>query len=345
MSTSTTKSIDKDDNEILPIAMIYRIENLNNNLKYYGLSQNHNKRWNGHINPPKKSKHYLANVVRVMKKKDPTLKFEWLSKTEGLYGNLRFKVIKIYENSITGKTLKELEIQYISFFNTFEGYGYNNAPGGDGVSIWTDDMRVNISNTRKRKYALERTNDPDYTRKRAEEQGCREFIAVNLETGEYRYQDDGRPWVSHIECAENVFGKRVRIGKAFRDSKFHGRAKNPLLRVDNWCFIYTDDPDEISKEWIKNAKKSLRLDNRKFKVYEALTGDFKGEFSNQRECCRILNLGTNTGNVSNMLNGNNANIKHVKGHVVIWSDDASSQKINELLVSARERLIHSSIKS
>ena len=148
-STSTVKSL---DNEILPTAMIYRIENLNNNLKYYGLTINHRNRWNGHINPPKKSKCHFANVIRAMKKEDPTLKFDWLSKTEVLYGNLRFKVIKIYENSITYKTLKDLEVQYISFFNTFEGYGYNNAPGGDGVSIWTEEMRVDISNTRKRKY-------------------------------------------------------------------------------------------------------------------------------------------------------------------------------------------------
>lgn len=343
-TTKTIKTTDNESNEILPIAMVYRIENLKNNLRYYGITTNVKKRWIAHVNPSINSKHYLANALRKMIEEEPTLKFEWLSEIEGLYGFFRFKVVQLYKDSVTRKTLNQIEIQYISFFDTFNGYGYNCTPGGDGVSEWTEEMRVNISITRKKKYKMEKDNDPDYTRNKAQEQGCREFIAVNLKTGEYRYQCDGRPWLSHKECSEHIFSKKgVRIGNAFRDSKYSGRAKNPLLRVGEWCFIYVDDQDKISKAWIKNAKKSFEDENRKFKVYKVLTGEYIGEYSNQRECARKLNLGKNSGNMSNMLNGNNDKIKHVKGHILIWSHNASPLKIDELLVSARKVLYSGSL--
>lgn len=96
---------------------IYKIENLINHKKYIGKANNINKRFGEH----KRIAFY---------KSDPSYNYP-LYKAIRKYGinNFDFSIIEECKED----ELEAKEKYWIKFFNTYEGEGYNQTPGGDGV--------------------------------------------------------------------------------------------------------------------------------------------------------------------------------------------------------------------
>lgn len=107
---------------------IYKIENLINHKKYIGKANNINKRFGEH----KRLAFYQSN---------PSYGYP-LYKAIRKYGlnNFDFSVIEECEES----ELDEKEKNWIEFYNTYKGEGYNQTPGGDGCPKTSIEMAIKL---------------------------------------------------------------------------------------------------------------------------------------------------------------------------------------------------------
>ena len=93
---------------------IYCIENIDTGEKYIGRSKNIFKRWRKHIGNLMEGKHTNKGLSAA-----------WST------GKFVFYIIELCDES----SLDDREQHWISHFNTYEGKGYNETPGGDDVEF------------------------------------------------------------------------------------------------------------------------------------------------------------------------------------------------------------------
>lgn len=105
---------------------IYLITNLVNGKKYVGQSVNPQKRWYEH--------------TRLSKLESPSQHIHRAMKSHGIE-NFKFELI---DECSTRDILNELEVKWISHYDTFKGHGYNMTEGGDSYDM-SDEHKRNIS--------------------------------------------------------------------------------------------------------------------------------------------------------------------------------------------------------
>ena len=115
---------------------IYYIENLINNKKYIGQSNNIKDRWRRHISELNKNKHHN----------------DYLQKSWNKYGENNFMFEIIEYCSI--ENLDDREQYWIDFYNTMDrDFGYNLKTGGqNGGSIMSDETKEKMSISVKNSY-------------------------------------------------------------------------------------------------------------------------------------------------------------------------------------------------
>ena len=95
--------------------IIYCITNKINNKKYIGQTTNLKSRWSAHI---------YGKEIKI-------------DKDINKYSFWFFK-LKVLEEC-SAKKIDEREIYWIEKLNTYKGYGYNNSPGGKGLTLYGKD--------------------------------------------------------------------------------------------------------------------------------------------------------------------------------------------------------------
>jgi len=319
--------------DILPNAYIYRITNLLNQKLYIGKSEAPLIiiRWKRYKNLAREESDstHITRALRKMFRGDPEASFVWTKPNRvAIMGYFLFEVIEHWENQLTPVDLNRLEIAYISFYNTFQGFGYNSYAGGDKYSDWTDEMR---------------SENPEYfnehRRALAVCQGAREFVAVNLHTNERIYEPNGRPWINKRMCADFLKIKED-IHNAFPPDTISG------CRHGDYTFVYLDDPTETSEAHIAHAKKCLEAAERTFEAYH-YTGEHLGTFTCQREFIRrFKHRGFTLSDVANinacLLQSERQTTRkkittvcHVRDVIFILSEHASQECVEQRLNRAR----------
>lgn len=107
---------------------IYCFENKINGMKYIGKSVNLRKRIKDHI-----------NQLRIGKDACTYLQNSW-----SIHGEENFSIYVIEECGV--ESISDMEIYYISYYNTKRPNGYNLTDGGDGTNgyNWTNEQRQSI---------------------------------------------------------------------------------------------------------------------------------------------------------------------------------------------------------
>ena len=112
-SEALIEQVDGDDTKCRN-GCIYLITNNKDGKVYVGQTLDYKRRMSGHKHSSKNPKHYFSRAIR---------KYGWENFTK-----------QILIDDVPEEDLKNLEINYISFYNSFGPGGYNLTKGGEGLS-------------------------------------------------------------------------------------------------------------------------------------------------------------------------------------------------------------------